>query len=89
VLASLGGVSLGSADLRPGNNDVRFALPKSLLPRLRRAAAAGSNVLTLTPVSPSGAKGTPVTRKVLIAAVNGVVKKAAKAPAPKKRLKRR
>jgi hypothetical protein len=66
VRATLGGVDLGSPAVRPGNNDLRFAIPKSLLTRLRRAAAAG-NVLTLTPVSTSGAAtGRAVTRQVAL-----------------------
>ena len=79
--ASLGAVSLGSSSLRPGNNDVRYTLPKSVVSALRRSAAT-SNVLTLTPVSASGASGTAVTRKVSIApAATKAVKPKAKAEA--------
>jgi hypothetical protein len=62
VHAVLAGVDLGMPSLRPGNNDLRFVLPKSL----RRTSAAG-NVLTLTPVSSSGsATGAAVTRTVSV-----------------------
>ena len=65
--AALGSVDLGTPSLRPGNNDLRFTLPKSLLAALKCQLAAGSNVLTLTPVSSSGAKsGTAVTRTVTV-----------------------
>jgi hypothetical protein len=68
VHAMLGSVDLGSPDVRAGNNDLRFTLPKSLLSSLRRSSAAG-NMLTLTPLSPSGAAiGTAVTRNVAVAA---------------------
>ena len=63
--ATIGSVSLGSASLRGGNNDVRFTIPQSLVTALRRSAA--TNVLTLTPVSPTGsAAGPAVTRTVSI-----------------------
>ena len=66
VNATLGSTKLGTGALRAGNNDVRFTVPASLVNALRRAAAA--NLLTLTPMSPSGATaGTPVTRHVTIA----------------------
>jgi hypothetical protein len=72
----LGTVSLGTVAIRGGNNDVRFKLTKSLLTALRRSAATGSNVLTLTPTSASGAvTGAAVTRTVHIAV--------AKKPKPK------
>jgi hypothetical protein len=65
--AALGSVALGNATLRPGNNDVRFTVPQSLLSSLRRSATA-ANILTLTPVSTSGAAtGQPVTRTVSLA----------------------
>jgi hypothetical protein len=68
VHATLGSVDLGSPDVRAGNNDLRFTLPKSLLSSLRRSSAAG-NVLTLTPLSTSGAvTGTAVTRDVAVVA---------------------
>ena len=63
--ASLGGTVLGTVSVRAGNNDLRWTLPASLLPRLRRSSADSSNVLTLTPMSSSGATtGTPMTRRV-------------------------
>ena len=62
--AMLGSTSLGSVVLRSGNNDVRFVLPQTLFKSLRRTSA--SAVLQLTSVSPSGAKGTTVTRRVLL-----------------------
>jgi Family of unknown function (DUF6055) len=63
--ATLGNLSLGTPELRAGNNDLRFKLPKSLLSALRRSAAT-KNLLTLTPLSPSGAAGAPVTRRVTL-----------------------
>jgi hypothetical protein len=59
--ADLGGLALGSRTLRTGNNDLRFTLPKNVM---RTLAARGS--LTLTVVSPSGAVGVTVTRKILL-----------------------
>ena len=50
-------VSLGSSTCGRGTNDVRFTLPPSAVSALRRSAAASSNVLTLTPLSTSGAAG--------------------------------
>jgi hypothetical protein len=74
VQAKLGGTSLGSYSLRGGNNDLRMKLPASLLRTLRRSAAAG-NVLTLTPVSTSGAAtGTAVTRQIRVAVVKPKIK---------------
>jgi hypothetical protein len=66
VQAKLGSVSLGTLPVRGGNNDLRFKLPANLLRALRRSASAG-NVLTLTPVSPSGTvTGQAVTRSVTV-----------------------
>jgi len=84
--AAIGSTALGAGSLRPGNNDLRFTVPASLIASLRRQAA--TNLLTLTPVSPSGAvTGQPVTRQVAFAAVKApakhAVKRAAKSP-PKK-----
>lgn len=63
--AAIGSVSLGSAGLRAGNNDVRFTIPQGILSALRRSA--GTSVLTLTPVSPAGSiAGQAVTRTVSI-----------------------
>lgn len=80
--AKLGSVVLGSQGLRAGNNDVRFTLPAGMTQSLRRSAAAGT-LLTLTPVSKSGAvQGTAVTRRVSIAAEKAK-------PTPKKTKKRK
>lgn len=62
--ATLGSTSLGSAQLRSGNNDVRFVLPTALFKSLRTKSA--SNVLSLTSQSPSGAKGATFTRRVVV-----------------------
>jgi hypothetical protein len=62
--ASLGSTSLGAAGLRTGNNDVRFVLPPQLFKSLR--AKSVSNVLALTSLSPTGAKGATVTRRVVV-----------------------
>jgi hypothetical protein len=78
VRATLGSTVLGTVSIRPGGNDVRFTLPKSLLAGLRRSSGATSNVLTLTPLSSSGAAaGTPVTRRVAIAPAKKPAKKRA------------
>ena len=68
--ATLGSTTLGSFSLRAGNNDVRFVVPKSMLTSLSlRRSASAANILTLTPLSPTGATvGTAVTRHVVIAA---------------------
>lgn len=57
--AKLGGAKLGSRTLRTGNNDLRFTLPRSVV---RSLAARGT--LTLTSLSPSGATGATVKRKI-------------------------
>ena len=68
VTATLGATVLGNYSLRAGNNDVRFAVPKTMLTSLRRSASA-SNTLTLTPMSASGnVAGQAITRQVAIAA---------------------
>ena len=59
--ADLAGLGLGSRTLRTGNNDLRFTLPKNVM---RTLAARGS--LTLTAISPSGARGATVTRKLIL-----------------------
>jgi hypothetical protein len=65
--ATLGGTDLGTPALRPGNNDLRFTLPKSVLASLERRLSVTGSVLTLTPVSSSGsATGTAVTRSVTV-----------------------
>jgi hypothetical protein len=67
VTAALGSAALGSGTLRPGENDLRFAVPKGMLSTLRRSAAAGAIVLTLTPTSFDGkATGPAVTQQVSI-----------------------
>jgi hypothetical protein len=63
--AALGSLSLGSARLRAGSNDVRFRLPASVFASARRTSAA-SSMLTLTPRSTSGATGTRVVRRVAL-----------------------
>jgi hypothetical protein len=76
--ATLGGATLGSASLRAGNNDLRFAVPKGMLTTLRRSASA-TNILTLTPASTSGsASGSPVMLHVVIAAAPKAKPKAKK-----------
>lgn len=82
--ASIGTVSLGNVQLRGGNNDVRLTLPLSMVSALRRSAST-SNVLTLTPVSASGAVAGPaVTRTISIAPAKTAAKPKAKAkPKPK------
>jgi hypothetical protein len=66
VNATLGSSALGSRTLRAGNNDLRFVVPKGLFTRLRRSASAAT-LLTLTPMSTSGAvAGQAVTRHVSI-----------------------
>jgi hypothetical protein len=68
VTAALGSTVLGTYSLRAGNNDVRFAVPKSMLTSIRRSASA-ANTLTLTPLSPTGTvAGQVVTRQVVITA---------------------
>jgi hypothetical protein len=87
--ASLGGAALGTSSLRPGNNDVRYTVPQSTVSALRRSAAASSNVLTLTPLSTTGAAGTAVTRKVSIAPATTKTVKPKASPKPKPKLKRK
>jgi hypothetical protein len=77
--AAVAGKALGTAQLRAGNNDVRFKLPVSLVASLR---AAANRTLTLTSLSASGTAGAVVTRKVAVVA-------APKKPAPKKPSPRR
>jgi hypothetical protein len=77
VQAQLGGTVLGKAALRGGNNDLRFTLPGNLLKALRRTASA-ANVLTLTPSSPTGVSGQPVTRTVQVQPAEAKVKAKAK-----------
>jgi hypothetical protein len=86
VTATLGSLSLGTANLRAGNNDVRFTVPKGALATLRRSAAA-SNVLTLTPAAATGtATGPSVTRTISVEPVKPtVVKKVLVKKAPTKK----
>jgi hypothetical protein len=72
--AVLGSLSLGTASLRTGNNDVRFVLPKQLFSSLRTKSV--SNLLQLTSVSTGGNRGATFTRRVLVPA--------AKKPKPKR-----
>jgi hypothetical protein len=71
--AVLGPTDLGKADLRTGNNDIRFTLPKNLVTALRKTSAL--NLLRLTSVAPNGDSGNTITRRVMIQ------------PAPKKKKK--
>ena len=66
VNAAFGTVALGSSPVRPGENDVRFTVPAGVLSALRRSAAAGATLLTLTPVSLNGTAGAAVTQQVSI-----------------------
>jgi len=82
--ATLGSVTLGSNTLRAGNNDVRYTVPAGLIAGLRQSASA-ANVLTLTPMSSSGATaGQVVTRQVSIVATAKAKPKPKKAKKPKK-----
>jgi hypothetical protein len=62
--ATLGSVTLGTMKLRAGSNDVRFKLPLRLVSALRKTSS--SNVLAVTSLSPSGAQGATITRRVVI-----------------------
>jgi hypothetical protein len=62
--AVLGSLHLGTSTLRAGNNDLRFTLPASVINSLRKTSA--SNLLRLTSLSPQGAEGTTVTRRVTV-----------------------
>lgn len=64
--ATIGGTTLGTAPLRAGNNDVRFKLPTAMLRRVRTSADASLGILTLTSLSPQGASGAVISRRVLI-----------------------
>lgn len=63
--AELGGTALGTRDLRSGNNDLRFVLPKQALRTTKRAGALASS-LRLTSVSTSGVAGQTVSRKLAV-----------------------
>jgi hypothetical protein len=66
--AVVGGKPVGTAQLRSGNNDIRFKLTPALIGSLRSAASGAARTLTLTSLSPQGATGATVTRKVAVAA---------------------
>lgn len=66
VHAKLGGADLGAVSIQAGNNDVRFKLPPNVLAALRRTSSA--DALVLTSVSPSGAAGETVTRRLVVEA---------------------
>jgi hypothetical protein len=91
LTASIGTLVLGTRPVTAGGNDLRFALPPSLLQSaVRRTASA--LVLTLTPLAPDGkTTGTVLTRDVSVAAVKQPAKKPsanpAKKPAAKKKAK--
>lgn len=85
VSAALGQTALGTVSLRAGNNDVRFALPASVLKRLRVSAGASLNILTLTSLSPEGSAGLSMQRRVLVDAAKVKAKARPKSKAkPKK-----
>jgi hypothetical protein len=62
--ATLGANLLGSPTIHAGNNDLRFVLPKQLSKTLQVKSA--DNLLMVTSLSTSGAKGMTVTRKVVV-----------------------
>ncbi len=66
--AAVGETALGTAELRAGNNDVRFRLPPAAVDSLRKALGVRvtSSVLTLTSLSAQGAPGTKVARKLVL-----------------------
>jgi hypothetical protein len=81
VSAALGSLALGTVNLRAGNNDLRFAVPKGTLAAVRRSAAP-SNLLTLTPKAANGtATGPSVTRTISVTPAKKAPAK--KAPAKK------
>ena len=59
--AQLDSLALGTRTLRTGNNDLRFTLPRSSV----RTLAANAR-LTFTSMSPNGARGATVTRKLVL-----------------------
>ena len=66
--ASAGTKNLGTYQLRAGNNDIRFKLPQSIVNALRKPAGrtANASVLTLKFLSPGGAAGVTVSRKLTL-----------------------
>lgn len=67
--AKVGDLDLGVVTLRAGNNDVRFVLPAATVKGLRRVKSVLETqdaVLSLTSLSPQGAAGETVTRKLVV-----------------------
>ncbi len=66
--ASAGTKNLGTYQLRAGNNDIRFKLPQSIVNALRKPAGrtVNASVLTLKFLSPGGAAGVTVSRKLAL-----------------------
>ena len=60
--AKLGTLGLGARNLRTGNNDLRYTIPKSML----RTLSARGRSLTLTSLSPSGHVGATVKRRITL-----------------------
>jgi hypothetical protein len=90
VQAKFGSLTLGTARLRSGNNDVRFTLPAGVVSSLRTSAAK-SGSLTLTPLSADGAvAGQPVAQRLRITPAAATAKPKAKPstkPKPKAKAK--
>jgi hypothetical protein len=57
----LGATMLGKRELRSGNNDLRFTLPKGFVRTL-----SARNELSVTSISSSGTRGATVTRKLIL-----------------------
>jgi hypothetical protein len=89
VRATLGSVSLGSASVRPGENDVRFTVPTGVLTALRSTASVGATLLTLTPVSLDGTvSGPAVTQKLSVTPAKAAGSAKPQTPAKKKTTKK-
>lgn len=69
VRAAVGDTVLGTTTLRPGNNALRFRLPRAALDSLRSTSAvrASTSLLTLTSLSSNGTVGAKVARKLVLA----------------------
>jgi hypothetical protein len=68
-----GSLSLGTALLRPGTNNLYFALPLTPLAQARRQLS--TSILTLTPTSADGkTTGSAVTQRVAFSPAPKVVK---------------
>ena len=68
-----GSLSLGTATLRPGTNNLYFTLPLAPLAQSRRQLA--TSILTLTPISADGKiSGSAVTQRVAFTPAKKVVK---------------